>query len=199
MPPSCRCSVRRVWRLLPGCPSCWRLPARGYCPPRGPGARAQSGDPVRRQQTWLFRRTAGSEDLSKLSCSSPSRLSYIQSHTTKKSIFANSFPARPLYDRAMTPTATIPHEPSRPRMRGFAARVSLDEAWAWIDARTNHLDTETIKPEAAVGRITAHNVVAPCDLPAMDRVAVDGYAVRAADSVGASDYNPIPLDLAGPL
>jgi molybdopterin molybdotransferase len=84
-------------------------------------------------------------------------------------------------------------------MRGFAARVSLDEAWAWIDARTNHLDTETIKPEAAVGRITAHDVVAPCDLPAMDRVAVDGYAVRAADSVGASDYNPIPLDLAGPL
>ncbi len=32
----------------------------------------------------------------------------------------------------------------------------------------------------------------------MDRVAVDGYAIRAADSVGASDYNPIPLDLAGP-
>ena len=32
----------------------------------------------------------------------------------------------------------------------------------------------------------------------MDRVAVDGYAIRAADSVGASDYNPILLDLAGP-
>ena len=33
----------------------------------------------------------------------------------------------------------------------------------------------------------------------MDRVARDGYAVRAADSVGASDYNPIPLGLTGAL
>jgi molybdopterin molybdotransferase len=98
----------------------------------------------------------------------------------------------------MTPPATTPHEPIRPRMRGFAARASLEEAWAWLDARINPLDIETVQPDAAIGRVTARDVVAPCDLPAMDRVAVDGYAVRAADSVGASDYNPIPLDVAGP-
>jgi molybdopterin molybdotransferase len=83
-------------------------------------------------------------------------------------------------------------------MRGFAARASLSDAWAWLDTRINPLDTETVEPDTAIGRITAHDVVAPCDLPVMDRVAVDGYAIRAADSVGASDYNPIPLDLAGP-
>ncbi len=98
----------------------------------------------------------------------------------------------------MTPPATTPHEPIRPHMRGFAARASLEEAWAWLDARINPLDIETVQPDAAIGRVTARDVVAPCDLPAMDRVAVDGYAVRAADSVGASDYNPIPLDVAGP-
>jgi molybdopterin molybdotransferase len=98
----------------------------------------------------------------------------------------------------MTPPATTPHDPSRPRMRGFAARASLGTAWAWLDARINPLDTETVKPDAAVGRITARDIMASSDLPATNRVAVDGYAVRAADSVGASDYNPILLDLAGP-
>jgi len=88
----------------------------------------------------------------------------------------------------MTPPATTPHEPIRPRMRGFAARASLSDAWAWLDTRINPLDTETVEPDTAIGRITAHDVVAPCDLPVMDRVAVDGYAIRAADSVGASDY-----------
>src|SRR4051812_27262565 len=99
----------------------------------------------------------------------------------------------------MTPPATTPLEPSRSRMRGFAARASLDEAWAWLDARINHLDTETIKPDAVSGRITARDILAPRDLPPEDRGAVDGYAVKAADSVGASDYNPIPLGLSGPL
>jgi molybdopterin molybdotransferase len=82
-------------------------------------------------------------------------------------------------------------------MRGFAARASLEEAWAWLDARINPLDTETIEPDAAIGRVTAREVMASGDLPVMDRIAVDGYAIRAADSVGASDYNPILLDLSG--
>jgi molybdopterin molybdotransferase len=99
----------------------------------------------------------------------------------------------------MTPPATTPHEPIRPRMRGFAARAGLEEVWAWLDARINPLDTETIKTEAAIGRITAQDVMSSGDLPAMDQVVVDGYAIRAADSVGASDYNPIQLDLVGPL
>ena len=84
-------------------------------------------------------------------------------------------------------------------MRGFAARASLDEAWAWLDARINPLDTETVEPDAAIGRITAREIVATRRSSRLwTGWRVDGYAVRAADSVGASDYNPIPLDLAGP-
>jgi molybdopterin molybdotransferase len=90
-------------------------------------------------------------------------------------------------------SATTPLEPSSSRMRGFAARSSLDEAWAWLDARIEPLAAEMVEASAAIGRITARDVVAPGDLPATDRVAVDGYAIRAADSVGASDYNPFLL------
>jgi molybdopterin molybdotransferase len=84
-------------------------------------------------------------------------------------------------------------------MRGFAARASLDEAWAWIDTRIQSLASETVEPFAAVGRITVGDIVATGDLPALDRAARDGYAVRGADSVGASDYNPIPLGPMGAL
>jgi molybdopterin molybdotransferase len=99
----------------------------------------------------------------------------------------------------MTPPATTPLDLSSIRMRGFAARASLDEAWAWIDTRIEPLGTETVEPFDAVGRIAAREIAAAGDLPALDRAARDGYAVRAADSVGASDYNPIPLGLTGAL
>jgi molybdopterin molybdotransferase len=99
----------------------------------------------------------------------------------------------------MTPSAATPHELSSVRMRGFAARAGLDEAWAWLDARIEPLGSETVEPFAAVGRITGGDIVAAGDLPIMDRAARDGYAIRAADSVGASDYNPIPLGSLGPL
>lgn len=97
------------------------------------------------------------------------------------------------------PSSATPHELSSIRMRGFAARASLDETWAWIDTRIEPLASETVEPAAAVGRITADDIFATGDLPALDRAARDGYAVRAADSVGASDYNPIPLGLVGSM
>lgn len=99
----------------------------------------------------------------------------------------------------MTPSSATPHELSSIRLRGFAARASLAEAWAWIETRLQPLASETVEPFAAVGRITAGDIVAAGDLPVMDRAAWDGYAVRAADSIGASDYNPIPLGIAGAL
>jgi molybdopterin molybdotransferase len=84
-------------------------------------------------------------------------------------------------------------------MRGFAARASLNEAWAWIDTRIQPLAPETVEAFTAIGRIVAGDIVAAGDLPVMDRAVRDGYAVRAADSVGASDYNPFPLGLVGAL
>ena len=37
---------------------------------------------------------------------------------------------------------------------------------------------------AALGRVLAHDVVAPIDVPPFDRANVDGFALRAADTAG---------------
>jgi molybdopterin molybdotransferase len=51
----------------------------------------------------------------------------------------------------------------------------------------------------ALGRFLAEPVTSPEDLPAMSRSVMDGYAVRAEDSFGATETNPTYLDLAQEL
>lgn len=59
--------------------------------------------------------------------------------------------------------------------------------------------TEDLDPRAALGRIVAETPVSNVELPAFRRSSVDGYAVRAADTFGASASLPAYLDLAGSL
>lgn len=49
---------------------------------------------------------------------------------------------------------------------------------------------EIIPIEQARGRILAEAIVAPEDVPNFEKSTVDGYAVRAADTIGASDTIP---------
>ena len=56
---------------------------------------------------------------------------------------------------------------------------------------------ERVPLEAAVGRVPAEPVRAPQPLPGFARATVDGFAVRAADTYGASEGLPAYLDLAG--
>lgn len=56
---------------------------------------------------------------------------------------------------------------------------------------------ETVPREAALGRVPASPVLSGSALPGFARSTVDGYAVRAADTYGASDSLPAYLDLAG--
>lgn len=79
------------------------------------------------------------------------------------------------------------------RLRGFAARASLEEAQAWADAQGAALGAEEVDVATAAGRVLAIPVAAPRDLPPADRAGEDGWAVRAADAEGASAYNPVPL------
>lgn len=57
--------------------------------------------------------------------------------------------------------------------------------------------SDTVETLAARGRVTSAAVISPEALPAFPRSTVDGYAVRAADSYGASDTLPAYLMLAG--
>jgi len=43
------------------------------------------------------------------------------------------------------------------------------------------MEVETVALSEALGRVTAHDIIAPIDLPPFDNSAVDGYAVRHAD------------------
>lgn len=59
------------------------------------------------------------------------------------------------------------------------------------------LQKEIVETAAALGRVTASPVTAPEPLPPFPRSTVDGYAVRAADTYGASDSLPAYLALIG--
>lgn len=56
---------------------------------------------------------------------------------------------------------------------------------------------DRIAVAAARGRVLAERVVAPETLPAFPRATMDGFAVRAAETFGASDAAPTYLRLAG--
>src|SRR6186713_2509005 len=55
---------------------------------------------------------------------------------------------------------------------------------------------ETIALENALGRVLATDVVSPVDVPSFDRSNVDGYAVVAQDTFGASEEVPRFVTLA---
>ncbi len=52
------------------------------------------------------------------------------------------------------------------------------------------LAAETVPLDQALGRVLAEDVAAPVDVPGFDRANVDGFAVRAADTFGATEDQP---------
>jgi putative molybdopterin biosynthesis protein len=59
------------------------------------------------------------------------------------------------------------------------------------------LDSERVPLDAALTRVLADDVTAPIDVPPFDRANVDGFALRAAETAGASDAAPRRLRLNG--
>ncbi|CAG0978853.1 partial Molybdopterin molybdenumtransferase, partial [Anaerolineae bacterium] len=59
------------------------------------------------------------------------------------------------------------------------------------------VDPEQLAVDSALGRVTAEDIAAPHPLPEFQRTTVDGYAVRAKDTFGASDSLPAYLNLIG--
>lgn len=57
--------------------------------------------------------------------------------------------------------------------------------------------TEEVALADALGRVVAEDIYSPEDLPGFNRSSMDGYAVRAADTFGASEGLPAYLELSG--
>jgi molybdopterin molybdotransferase len=84
------------------------------------------------------------------------------------------------------------------RMVGFAQRTTVDAAIAWIDAQTPRpLGPEPVALRDAAGRVLAEAMVSGVDVPGFDRATMDGYAVLADSTEGASSYNRITLTVVG--
>ncbi|WP_254808971.1 gephyrin-like molybdotransferase Glp [Natronosalvus amylolyticus] len=82
---------------------------------------------------------------------------------------------------------------------GFKRRTRVDDALSiledTIETRVDGCDTERTPLERADGRVLAEAVSAAVDVPHYERAAMDGYAVRAEDTFGASDRSPAALSI----
>ena len=83
------------------------------------------------------------------------------------------------------------------RQSQFLTVLSRAEAEARFRAhvRMTPLGPQTVALGQARGRVLATDVLAPVDVPGFDRASVDGFAIRAADSRGATPAGPAPLRL----
>jgi molybdopterin molybdotransferase len=84
-------------------------------------------------------------------------------------------------------------------MPEFLTLLPPDEARALLLSHLSRpiTDSELIEVPLSLNRILAEDVIAPHPLPDFQRSTVDGYAVRAGDTHGASDSLPAYLLLIG--
>lgn len=71
--------------------------------------------------------------------------------------------------------------------------LSIPEALERILSVFAPLEAERVATLAALGRVLAEDVTSPVDQPPWDNSAMDGFAVRAEDVLGASEDSPITL------
>jgi molybdopterin molybdotransferase len=79
---------------------------------------------------------------------------------------------------------------------GFFKVKTREEVWGEFE-RFNPLKTEEVSLDQALNRVLAESIIAEEDLPSFTRSSVDGYAVRAQDTFGASESQPSLLEIIG--
>ena len=76
--------------------------------------------------------------------------------------------------------------------------LSVEEAQtAVLAAVAGPTEPEMVDLSEAVGRVLADDLVSPLDLPPWPNSAMDGYAIRSADTNGATEAAPVVLDVTG--
>jgi len=81
------------------------------------------------------------------------------------------------------------------KQRQFLDVVDEDVAHAAFRTACAHLapGSERVPLSVALGRVVAGDVIAAVDVPGFDRSNVDGFAVRASDTYGAEELEPVTL------
>jgi len=83
------------------------------------------------------------------------------------------------------------------RLTGFQKLTLADDALrTWFDVLQLTKRREiTVPLDEALNRVLATDVIAKDDLPRFDKSAVDGYALKAEDTTGSSQFNPVTFQL----
>ncbi|MCX7621489.1 MAG: molybdopterin molybdotransferase MoeA [Acidimicrobiales bacterium] len=77
--------------------------------------------------------------------------------------------------------------------------ISLEEAQSYVLATCLPLAPKRVSVTDALGMVLAEELVAREAVPGFDNSAMDGYAVRALDTAGASPGAPVTLEVIGEL
>ena len=75
--------------------------------------------------------------------------------------------------------------------------ITVKEADRIIRSRITVMNSEKVMLENCSGRILAQEIVASFPQPRFDNTAMDGFAVRAVDTVGASADSPVTFSMKG--
>ncbi len=84
-------------------------------------------------------------------------------------------------------------------MRGFVKRHSLEEVIKVLKKRIKIIGTVKLPFDKSLGYVLAEDVISDRNVPSFNRSAMDGFAVMAKDTFGASGNNPIALEVAGEI
>ncbi len=81
---------------------------------------------------------------------------------------------------------------------GFKATKTIDQVLNEVIKHIRHVPRIIeVTLSEALNKYIAEDITARFDVPGFNRSAVDGYAVRSADTFGASPTNPITLRVVG--
>ncbi|TFF88644.1 MAG: molybdopterin molybdenumtransferase MoeA [Promethearchaeota archaeon] len=81
------------------------------------------------------------------------------------------------------------------RKKGFKSFKPVNETIKLLSSHLSVMPEEKVDTIDALGRILAQNIKSPVDIPHFSRSAMDGYAVKAEDTFGASLKNPKRLKI----
>ena len=86
------------------------------------------------------------------------------------------------------------------RMRGFLHRTTVEAALNWVDSvipELTSLPAENLSLFDAASRVLATDITSRTNVPGFARSMMDGYALRAEETHGATSYNMLSLQIIG--
>ena len=82
-------------------------------------------------------------------------------------------------------------------MRGFLRRTPVSELLDLIRKHCILQESEKVELKHLGGRVLAEPIFSPLNVPNFNRSAMDGYALKAKETFGASKYVPLTFEVIG--